>query len=413
MNQKEINELKRCFRPDRTAISHIYGCYVNTSKEIIDRFDASLGMLPQEEAELYLDRLKKALGGAPGKNLIDIVFTPEQVNDSDEHRLLSALRDSQLADPEIREEFYQKVVSALEPGEQNYLLLAAADRYDVPRRGKDGADRADESENVFSFVLCAICPVKDGGPVLRYDHEEKMFHISGAGQMAGPPSLGFLFPAFDNRCANINNALYYAKQPDELHEELIDALFRTEPPMSATEQRAAFHDALAESLADDFHYDVMQSVHEQLRERIVQHKEDKDPETLELSVREVEEILVHSGVSEEHAAAFQEAVKERFGEHAALQPANLIDSGRFEIVTPDAKINVNPETSYMIEARNIDGRKYILIPADQGVEINGVAVTISSGAIVPPAQPAEPAPEPSEEPAQESSEEPAPVPSEE
>ena len=35
-----------------------------------------------------------------------------------------------------------------------------------------------------------------------------------------------------------------------------------------------------------------------------------------------------------------------------------------------------PEYSYMIEARVIDGRRYILIPADDGVEINGIGVNI-------------------------------------
>ena len=30
----------------------------------------------------------------------------------------------------------------------------------------------------------------------------------------------------------------------------------------------------------------------------------------------------------------------------------------------------------MIEARVIDGRKYLLIPADDGVEVNGISVSI-------------------------------------
>ncbi|MBR1496058.1 MAG: DUF4317 family protein [Oscillospiraceae bacterium] len=407
MNSKEVNEIKRCFRPDKTAVKHIYGCYVNTNREIIDRIDASLGMLPEEETAQYLDRLRKVLSGALGKNLIDIVFSPEQVNDSDEHRLLMALRDSKAEDPEVREEFFQKVVDSYEAGDQNYLILLASDSYDVPRKRRDGADG--DSENVYTFVICALCPVKDGGAGLRYDHEDSMFHISGAGQLAGPPSLGFLFPAFDYRTSNINNALYFAKKPDEMHEELIDALFRTEPPMSSTAQREAFHTALADTLEEDFHYDVMQTVHEQLWERMEQHKEEKDPEPLALTVREIGDILSGSGVSEEHVTAFREACKEQFGEQAVLDPANLIDMGKLEIITPDAKIIVNPETSYMIETRMINGRKYILIPADQGVEVNGLNMAVRPEA----GMPAEEAPSeetPSEEtPAEETSAEKTPA----
>ena len=376
MNQKEINELKRRFRPDKTGIRHIYGCYVNTQHEIISRIDVSLAAIPEQECELYLDRLKKVFSGAPGKNSIEIVFTPEQVGDSDEHRLLMALRDSRLEDPEIREEFFQKVIESLEPEEQNYLLLLGCDSYDVPKKGRDGETDADGSDQVFTYVVCAICPVKDGGANLRYVHEEQMFRISGTGQLAAATELGFVFPAFDGRATNINNALYFSKQPGDLHPELIDALFRTEAPMTAPEQREVFHGALSDSLGEDFHYDTLQTVHELLRERIQEHREEKDPEPLELSLREMSAVLERSGVSEEHREAFQSACKERFGDRAVLHPENLIESGRFEVVTPEVKLLVDPEYSYMIETRVIDGRKYLLIPADQGVEINGVPVSV-------------------------------------
>lgn len=81
MNQKEINELRRRFRPEKSAISRVYGCYVNSSKEIVSDLDESLGMMPQEESEKYLSLLKKGLSGSLGKNLIDIVFSTQQVAD--------------------------------------------------------------------------------------------------------------------------------------------------------------------------------------------------------------------------------------------------------------------------------------------------------------------------------------------
>lgn len=85
MNQKELNELRRRFKPDRTAISKVYGCYVSSSRQIISYVDAPLGLLSQEEQEMYLNLLKKSLSGALGRNLIDIEFSTRQVADSDEH----------------------------------------------------------------------------------------------------------------------------------------------------------------------------------------------------------------------------------------------------------------------------------------------------------------------------------------
>ena len=76
MNQKELNELRRCWKQDKNTISRVYGCFVNGNKEIITDLDESLGMMTQEEAEKYLSLLKKALSGALGKNLIYCVFHP-------------------------------------------------------------------------------------------------------------------------------------------------------------------------------------------------------------------------------------------------------------------------------------------------------------------------------------------------
>ena len=64
MIQKELNELRRRWRPEKNAVSRIYGCFVNSSREIVSDLDESLGMMPQEESEQYLSLLKKGLSGS-------------------------------------------------------------------------------------------------------------------------------------------------------------------------------------------------------------------------------------------------------------------------------------------------------------------------------------------------------------
>ena len=378
MNQKEVSELRRRFRPEKNAISRVYGCYVNGNREIVSYLDTSLGLMPEEEVELYLARLKKALTGSLGKNLLDIVFSTQQVMDSDEHRLLSDLRNSQLQNADARESFYQAVIEQLDLGENGYLILLASDVYDVPRRGRErDADPADESENMFTYLICAICPVKDAGYALRYFHDANEFHGSAIGRMVDNTYLGFLFPAFDDRAANIYNALYYARKPGDLHQEFIDAVFHTGPLMSADEQREAFHDVLTESLAEECGYDLLQTVHEQLLERMEEHQEEQNPEPLTMSPRELCDILENGGASAERLEAFERSCGERFGENAVLNPANLIDGKRFEIITPEARVTVNPSCSYVVEYRIIDGRKYLLIPAEHDVTVNGMPVRVA------------------------------------
>lgn len=377
MNQKELNELRRRFKPDRTAISKVYGCYVNSSRQIISYVDAPLGLLSQEEQEMYLNLLKKSLSGTLGRNLIDIEFSTRQVADSDEHRLLQTLRQTELQAPNARESLYRRIIDAIDMGESSYLILLAADTYDVPHRSRDDQEVPDGSDTVFRYFVCAICPVKDPTLALQYSDQDKEFRGSSTGHIALPPVLGFLFPAFDDRSANIYNALFYSKDTAQLHQEVIDAVFCIQnAPMSPQEQQNVFTSALTETLEKDCSYDVVQAVHEQLRGRIQEHKDSRDPEPLTLSVREVGDVLTGSGVPEEKVEAFQEACRRQYGQDAALNPRNIIEAGKFQIATPEVKITVPPEYSYMVETRIIDGRRFILIPADDGVEVNGIPVTI-------------------------------------
>ncbi len=375
MNQKELNEIRRRFRSDKNAITRVYGCYVNGNKEVISYLDSSLGLQSQEETEMYLNILKKALSGALGRNLLDIVFSTKQVADSEEHRLLQTLRLTSLQDAGAREAFYRKIIDSLELGGQNYLILLAADTYDVPFHSKDGQKQEDASDQVFQYILCSICPVKEGTYALRYSAEEKAFHGSSSGQTVAAPVLGFLFPAFDSRAANIYNALYYSRNPAEIHQEVIDSVFCTQTLKSPEDQKEAFQSSLYDTLQTECSFEVVQSVHEQVRARLDEHKESKDPEVLEFSLAEMGTILANSGVPAERVTAFQEECKRQL-ECEVLNPKNILDNKKFEVCTPEIKVSVAPEFSYLLETRVIDGKTYLLIPADEGIAVNGIDVCL-------------------------------------
>lgn len=374
MNQKELREIRRRIQPERSSITHIYGCYVNSKREIISEIDESLGLLTREESEKYLSLLKKALSGALGKNLLDISFATRQVLDSEEHRLLSALRKTELQDSELRESFYRCVIDAIDMEDSNYLILLAYDAYDVPHYGKDG--NPDDSGEVYKYLLCCLCPVKSGKAELGYVPEEKRFHSSLLSQIVAAPTLGFLFPTFDERSTNLYNALLYTRSTEDDHQGFIDAVFRTPVPMPAKRQKETFGQVLEESLSQEGSFQVIQSVHEQLSERIALHKESKDPDPLLLTVDELGEILEKSGGAQEEIERFHKHCEEEFGADALLAPSNIANAKRMDIESNEIKITLDPKLSYLVETREIDGRRYILIPADSGVELNGIPVTV-------------------------------------
>ena len=376
MNDKEISEIRRHLRRDRSNITALFGCYVNDNKEIITEFKQSTGIMPENEGDKYFALLRRTLSGSIGKNLIDITFKTSQVADSPEHKLLMGLRESKCNDEELRGQLFKKIIENVSL-EGNYLILLGCDSYDVPFKSKDDAFQKDNSDEVYTYILCTICPVKQTKANLHYVPEEKLFHDGAMNQMVSAPALGFLFPAFDDRSTNIYNALYYTHDVKTSQDALIEALFNTPVPKPAFEQKKSFEALLTTSLGEECTMDVVQTVHEQLCQRIEMHKEAKVPEPLMISKEDVKEVLTSCGVSEEHMAKFSVDYDEVFGFEADLHPKNIIDNKHFELKTPDVVIKVDPTRSDLIETRVIGGVKYIMICADEDVEVNGVSINIA------------------------------------
>ncbi len=375
MIDKEIGEIRRHLRRERSNITAIYGCYVNENKEIISKFRQSTGMMPENESDKYFALLRRTLSGSLGKNLIDITFKTSQVAGSPEHQLLMDLRKSQLKDEELLETFYQKIIQSVII-EGNYLILLSCDTYDVPFKSKDDSFQKDQSEETYTYILCTICPVKQTKANLHYVPEEKLFHDGAMNQMVSAPVLGFLFPAFDNRSTNIYNALYYTKDTKNSQYALIESIFNPPVPKPAAEQKQCFEALLTTSLGEECSLDVVQTVHDQLCQRIEMHKEAKVAEPLMISKEDVKEVLTSCGVSEEHLSKFSVDYDEVFGFEADLHPKNIIDNKHFELKTPDVVIKCDPTRSHLIETRIIGGVKYIMICADENVEVNGVNIHI-------------------------------------
>jgi hypothetical protein len=257
------------------------------------------------------------------------------------------------------------------------VILVGCDSYDVPFKSKDDETQADASSEVYTYLLCAVCPVKQTKPALRYISEEKQFHDGGIAQVVCAPELGFLFPAFDGRTTNIYNALYYNHNAKVGYDNFVQALFNVQPPKPAAEQKKSFEALLTRCLDKECNLDVVQSVHEQISQSIAMHKESKIADPLLISKEEVKAVLKDCGVSEPKIAKFSVDFDEEFGHDAMVHPKNILDDRRFEVKTPDVSIKVNPERLDLIETRVIGGVKYIMICADENVEVNGVNINIA------------------------------------
>ncbi len=374
MNDREISEIRRRLRPEKNNIGRIRGCYVNDNHVIISEFDQMLGLISSNEAEEILSLLRKSLSGSIGRNLLDISFSNQQVLESEEHKLLSALRSSSLSDDDAVKKFYEKAIQSVDI-EGSYFILLANDKYDIFTYDANG--EKNESPEVFSYIICAICPIKVAKPSLGYNLAESKFKNIIRDSIVSSPEIGFMFPAFDSRTANIYGALLYTRDISLAHEEFVDTIFKTDIPMPATEQATSIAEILNDTVADDCSLELVQAMQAQLIELTADHKTNKEDEPLTLSAKDMSTLLRFGGVNEDAIGAFSEKFEDGFGSTAAVHPSNIIDMKKFEVKTPEVTVKVSPECSELVQTRIIDGTKYLLIRADGDIEVNGIRININ------------------------------------
>lgn len=378
MNKKELSEIRRRLKPSESAIYRIYGCYVNGNREIISEFNTSLGLMTEEETEMYLKLIKKSISGTLGKHLIELEFDTDQVMSSEEHKLLMKLKNSGLEDEEARKELCSKIIESTDFDDKNYLILMASDTMDIVEKGRDGSSIDDfGGGDTHRYFICSVCPVKDASLELKYNSDNGRFNSFSTGHTAVNPEMGFMFPAFDDRRTNIYGAVYYTRKPAIINGKFIEEIFGTKVPMSAVKQKHTFGYALSESLDDECSMEVVSSLHEEICNRIEENKLMNDDEPLAVSADEISMVLRENGLEEEKIDTFCEEWSRYFGDDSRLNPNNLVDVKKFIVETPEVKISVDAENRHLIDTRIIDGRKYILVAADQGVTVNGIEVNIS------------------------------------
>lgn len=375
MNKKDIAQIRKRLRPDKNSISCISGCYVNNDGDVISTFRLPVINMDKEDIENYLNIFKKVLSGTDGQNLLPIDFSPEQVQDSPEHKVLSGLRDTALREDSLCDFFYEKIRSSFRCPE-TYVILMLHDRMDVPVHLKDGTVQEDAETNLFSYILCAVCPVKIQSGGLAYMAEKDLFSTKGADLIVTSPEAGFMFPAFEEGGANIYRALYYTRKTDDIGDELITSVFGETHPVPADTQQQAITEVLEESLQEECSLEVVQAVHDRVREKIEEKKLEKDPEAPRVNISDIQSAIESCGVSPEKVEAFREQYSSSIGLFNEVPAVNVVAPRKFEMRTPDVVIRVAPEKSDLVETRVIDGCKYILIRAEEGVELNGVNILI-------------------------------------
>ena len=428
MNKKEVLELKRRFKKEAATFTRVCGCYVDGNHNKVCKFGNTFLNLEEDEFYKYLEIANKALSGTIGNNLLELKFPIEEEEVGGRQHILMALRASKLEDENLLDTFYDLVIDTYDHA-GNYLIVLFHDAYDVMSRTSDN-NNLDESEEVYEYLICAICPVDLSKPGLGFLEDEHRIGPRVRDSVVGAVDTAFLFPAFNDRSTDIHSTLFYTKNTKEPHSEFMANGLGCGIERTATEQKMAFHSIVRNVLGaedehtDDVLLDLQQNLSDMIGEYAETHDDDEDVFLLDKEV--VTKLLADSEISEEKAAKIEKSVDEAFGEKPPAAE-NVIDSKALvqnelrvekmaledqvgtltvqlnekdealaertsqliekqeeidnyiaETKTYDVVLRVKPEKASQIKSQVINGQKCLVIPMgeDEHATINGVNTTV-------------------------------------
>ncbi len=403
MTKKEINEIKGLYDTiEECGIARLCGCYVNGDKEKVKIFSESFLDLEEKEQHKYLEIFRKNLSGTLGKNLIDLSFVDEEANDiSFGKGMLNAIKKSELKDEALLDRFYDGIINTYNHV-GNYLILMIYQAYDVPGITDDEIEMEDASDEVYSYVLCSICPMKLTKPGLGYDDKLEMIHTLKQSFGVELPDTGFIFPAFNDRSSDDSQILYYTRRADDLQDKLLDELLAVSAPLPAKQQKEGFNTFVAEVLGEDSTIETMIAMQENFTELVKEKKEFSDSPTIVLDKDTVREVFVKSGVDETKLEVFDKKFDQQFDmeQYAkkkrvvldedekevpvevpklkveqTILAENVLPSRNIEVKGKDLLLRINTKHMDMIDINEADGRKYLVIELPEDVKVNGISVS--------------------------------------
>ena len=320
MNKKDILELKRRFKKETCTFSRLCGCYVDGERNRVLTLGETFLNIEDEAFYKYLEIAKKVLSGTLGNNLLELEFPLDEEMPGGRQQFFNGLRKSALKNEDLLERFYDLIIENFEFS-GNYLILLFHDAYDVIKKTSDNM-ALDESEEVYEYLLCAICPVALSKPGLGYLADENRFGARIRDWVVGAPESGFVFPAFTDRSADIHSVMTYHKNPRIPHTELMEGALGCAAKRTATEQKQAFEAIVKKAVGgdDEVSREVFYEIQQGLSGMAGSLPEEMGAqgEPVRLTPQSIGEIMAETDVPETAASMIQESYREEFQDEAPI-----------------------------------------------------------------------------------------------
>ena len=390
MTKSDIMELRRRFTKEGCTFTKMGCCYVNHKKEKVVTSSETFLNLEEEEFYKYLEIAKKATSGKLGNNLLELEFPIKEEQSDGKQTFLMGLKQSKLTNEDLLERLYDLIIeNYYYVG--NYLILVFHDAYDVMTKTTDNRT-LDESEEVYEYLVAAICPVTLSKPGLGYIEEENRIGARIRDWIVSAPENGFVFPGFSNRSSDVHSLLYYTKNPKNPKPEFMEEGLGCKRKQTTTEQKKVFQDILEDNLGEA-QEETIKQIHQNLNQRMItQAEQNEQVESMVLNQQILNEVLEECGVSKEVVPKIEENYKKNFLGDTPVIDAVLdkkivkkIEESQTKkhmdaIRNYDIVLQMKPEKEEEVSSQVIDGKRCLVIPIKENeyASINGNEMIVES-----------------------------------
>ena len=397
MIQNEVTEIKKIMTKNDCCIHGLAGCYVDASKNKICKFNGKFLTLDEAVFYKYLEIAKKALSGTIGNNIIEYEFPLCEESAGGRQSDLMTLMDSYNDDTAL-DAYYDHIIDTYDYA-GNYLILIFHDNYDVVTKTKDKKS-LDESEEVYQYLLIAVCPVELDKPALYYNKSVQTMESKEQDWIVGAPMTSLLFPVFSDRTTDIHSIIVNSKNVKESHPEFVENGLGCHPVKPVSEMREEFYsiirsnfdnEELAEkavvSAAKDISYIVKNNFEDVHRKYELKSNDivnmlsgdNRFNDAVKDSIADAydkldgnltADILVDNSLLKKNEDTIQILeLEDRVVElNQKLNAKNSVDTNAIDITVPDF---ISDDAC----VKAIDGKKFVCVPVgDIDVYVNGINI---------------------------------------
>jgi hypothetical protein len=384
MNKSDLAGIKKELKVENTVlkVGEVYSVYLKKDNQAIiysgleyfDRMDS-------EKQELYLKNFKKILSGALDTRLFELDFVDTDDENNAQKTLVQAIGAKENNFKAESDNIVEKVAQNYKYDTDVVITFLRAEYFKGAnkRRSKETDEASDDNVFAFEFMMCSVNKIDHPKKSLQFDFIEKEFKANSVLDSIinlTAPLDGFMFPCFNNNCADVNKIMYYTDKPKNINMDFVKKILNCEFKKTAEQEKVEFSSILKGVIGEKIAPETMQTIYENLAKKL---EDEGEVETPAVTLDDIKDVLEDSGIDD--ITGFEEAYTEVAGDTGyEFKVQNIIPdmgSKSMKISTEGISLSFRPkELKNIRKVVDSKGCMCLVIELLEDVDIDGFKLEV-------------------------------------